>query len=48
MKQIKEILHQFNIHYIHIKRDKNRLIIGVRSEEARQQYHQRLPIDTFE
>jgi len=44
---IKKMLRDMNIRFIHVKKDKNRLFIGVKNSALRDQCHDRLPLDFF-
>ncbi|CAF4108367.1 unnamed protein product [Rotaria sp. Silwood2] len=48
MKQIKEILHQLQIRFIHTKWEGNNVIIALKTQHLREQYQRQLPIDIFD
>ncbi|CAF4631200.1 unnamed protein product [Rotaria sp. Silwood2] len=48
MKMIKLILHDLHINFVHIKREKDQLIVGVKNSKLAEQLHQQLPLDIFD
>ena len=44
---IKQILRRRNVHFVHIKRNDDALIIGVKNALLRGEYQHRLPLDMF-
>ncbi|CAF1438112.1 unnamed protein product [Rotaria sordida] len=48
MFMVKMILRKLHIHFVHVNRDVNELIIGIKSERLRAQYEEQIPMNLFD
>lgn len=47
LRMVKHILHQHHIHFLHVNRSDNNLVIGIKNSTLRDEYDQLLPLTIF-